>query len=127
VSDTAGRTLPEPDFPQAPFGRVGYAADEVEAFVEELRRALRHDPPAMAPYEVVDQRFRATRRHGYAMRPVDEYLAEATALLRRLHGEDAVAGLEGHEPEERRVATLWIYAVGLVLVLVILGFALTQL
>lgn len=119
--------LPAPEFRSAAPGRVGYEVAEVDAFVAQLRSALAEEPPAMAPYEVADQRFRAVRlRRGYAMREVDQYLARAQQLLRDRHGEDAVAGVEGRTPEPRHVSTWWIYLVAMVLVAALVAFALTQ-
>jgi hypothetical protein len=120
-------TLPDEPLPAARRLGEGYDADQVDAFVGELRQALRHDPPAMAPYEVADQRFRV-RRTGrrYALRAVDEHLAVAQEVLRVRHGADAVAALQGHASPPRHFPTWWIYAVALVLVAVIVGYAVTQ-
>jgi cell division septum initiation protein DivIVA len=109
--------LPEPDFPAAGWGREGYDADQVDEFVGELRRSLRHEPPAMAPYEVTDQRFAVRRRgRGYALRPVDDYLDRVQALLRERHGADAVASLEGHSTPPEHFPTWWIYLLALLIV-----------
>jgi hypothetical protein len=108
--------------------QVGYRADEVDAFLAELLKAVDRDPPGMAPYEVADARFRATHlRRRYRMRSVDDYLEQAQAVLRHRHGHDAVADIEGHLSAPRHVPTGWIYGVALVLVVVIVAFALTQL
>ena len=123
-----GTTLPDPECPAATWGREGYAAAEVDAFVEELRQALRREPPTLAPYEVVDQRFKVSRfGKRYGLRPVDEYLDSAQQVLRKHHGDDAVANLEGRVPQPRHFPTLWIYVVALVLVALMMGFLLTQL
>lgn len=107
---------------------VGYRADEVDAFLAELWKALERPQPAMAPYEVADARFKATRlRRRYRMKSVDDYLERIQAVLRERHGADAVADLEGHLSTPRHVRTGWIYAVAVVLILVMLAFALTQL
>jgi hypothetical protein len=99
----------------------------VDSFIDGLRRAMRSDPPGMAPYEVVDQRFAGVRfRRGYAMRPVDEYLDTAQRTLRDRHGEDAVAGIAGHATEPRHFPTIWIYLVAAVLVVAIVVFGITQ-
>jgi hypothetical protein len=126
VSDA--RALPEPQFPTAGLGRVGYDVGQVDAFVDELQRSLHHDPPTMAPYEVADQRFRV-RRWGrrYSMHVVDDYLDQAQQALRARHGADAVAGLEGHSAEPRHVSTWWIYLVAAVLIAGMVLFTLTQL
>jgi DivIVA domain-containing protein len=126
--DSGPEELTEAALPTPGMLREGYDAEQVDEFLAELGRALRHDPPAMAPYEVADQRFKV-RRTGrrYALRPVDEHLEQAQAVLRRRHGADAVAGLEGRVPEPRHVPTWWIYAVGLVLVALIVAVTVTQL
>lgn len=118
----------DPELPTATWGREGYAATEVDEFVEQLRGALRRDPPTMAPYEVMDQRFKVTRLgRRYRLRAVDEFLDAQHAALRERHGEDAVANLEGRAPEPRHFPTLWIYLVALVLVAAMVVFVLTQL
>ncbi len=116
------------ELPGCRFLREGYAADEVDEFVDGLRRSLRHDPPDMAPYEVADARFKVSRwGRRYELRAVDDYLESAQAALRERHGEHAVAEVEGRVADERHVSTLWIYLVGLLLVAVVVVFALTQL
>ena len=129
VSDPADRAdLPEPDFPTAGWGREGYDAEQVDAFVGELRRSLRQEPPAMAPYEVTDQRFAVRRRgRGYALRAVDDYLDHAQALLRERHGGDAVASLEGHSTPPEHFPTWWIYLLALVIVGVVVAFTVATL
>ena len=128
VSESRPGTLDDPELPGCRFLAEGYAADEVDEFVEQVRRALRHDPPAMAPYEVADARFKVTRwGHRYALREVDTYLDSAQAALRERHGEDAVAEVEGHASEERHVSTVWIYLVGVLVVAAVVLFAVTQL
>lgn len=118
----------DPAFRTATWGREGYAADEVDEFVDQLRGALRRDPPTMAPYEVMDQQFKVTRLgRRYQLRPVDEFLDTQHSALRERHGEDAVARLEGRAPEPRHFPTLWIYLVALVLVVAMVLFLLTQL
>jgi hypothetical protein len=125
---TTTATLADPELPTTGWGREGYAAAEVDEFVEQLRKALRRDPPTMAPYEVVDQRFTVTRLgRRYQLRAVDERLEAARVALRERHGEDAVANLEGRVPEPRHVPTLWIYAIALVLVAAMVLFLVTQL
>ena len=81
----------------------------------------------MAPYEVADARFKVTRvRRRYQMRSVDDYLERVQAVLRERHGADAVADVEGHLSTPRHVPTTWIYGVALLLVVVMLAFAVTQ-
>jgi DivIVA domain-containing protein len=121
--------LPEPDLQSTrPWAR-GYRQSEVDSFVEDLRRAYSHDPPTMAPYEITDQRFSPTRfSRGYTMRSVDEYLGEALERMRERHGEDAVAGVQGHETERHRhFPTELIYLTAAVLIVLMVVFAITQL
>lgn len=95
--DDRSPSLAPADFPPAGSLHSGYRRAEVDEFVAELRRALQHEPPTMAPYEVGDVRFPVTRREdAYAMQPVDEFLDAAQVLLRQRHGADAVADLDGH-------------------------------
>jgi hypothetical protein len=118
--DVTSAELPEAALPAAGLLREGYDAEAVDRFLAELRRALLHEPPAMAPYEVADQRFRVSRSgRRYALRPVDEHLETAQEVLRRRHGADAVAGVQGRLPEPRHVPTWWIYLLALVLVALI--------
>jgi hypothetical protein len=120
--------LAEPAFRRAGPGREGYQVDEVDAFVRQLRDALQSDRPAMAPYEVADHRFAVVRwRKGYSLREVDDYLADAQDVLRVRHGDDPIASLEGRVDDRRHFPTGWIYILALVLIVVIVGVALTQL
>lgn len=114
--------LPATDFPAAGALHAGYRRLEVDEFVAELRRALRHDPPTMAPYEVADVRFPVTRRDdAYAMEAVDRFLDEAQTLLQRLHGADAVAGVEGDpSAEQSRTRVMVLVAVLAVVLLALL-------
>jgi hypothetical protein len=108
--------------------QVGYRADEVDAFLSELLKAVDRDPPGMAPYEVADARFRATHlRRRYRMKSVDDYLEQVQEVLRHRHGHDAVADIEGQLSTPRHVPKAWIYGVALVIVVVIVAFAVTQL
>lgn len=133
ASDDADAPAGPPSMPTRPPRRasglqVGYRADEVDAFLAELLRALERDPPGMAPYEVADARFRATHvRRRYRMQSVDDYLEQAQAVLRHRHGSDAVADIEGHLSPPSHAPTAWIYGLALVLVAVIVAFAVTQL
>jgi hypothetical protein len=107
--------------------QVGYRADEVDAFLAELLKAVDRDPPGKAPYEVADARFRATHlRRRYRMRSIDDYLEQAQAVLRERHGHDAVADIEGQLSTPRHVPTAWIYVVALAIVVLIVAFAVTQ-
>lgn len=126
--DAPPSELPAPELPTARFPREGYSADEVDAFVEELRRALRREPPAVAPYEIADQRFKVSRfGRRYRLREVDAYLDQAEDMFRERHGRDAVALVEGHGPEPRHVPTWWIYLIALVIAGLLVLFLLTQL
>jgi hypothetical protein len=74
---------------------------------------------------VTDQRFAVRRRgRGYALRPVDDYLDRAQALLRARHGDDAVASLEGHSTPPEHFPTWWIYVLALVIVVAVVVFTL---
>lgn len=120
--------LPDRQLPTAGWAREGYAATEVDEFIEQLRQSLRREPPTMAPYEVEDERFTVTRLgRRYQPRAVDELLDVARDLLRERHGDDAVAHLAGRVPEPRHFPTLWIYAVALVLVTAMVLFLVTEL
>jgi len=123
VIDDAATGLPEPEFPTARFPQEGYSAAEVDAFTDELQRALRKDPPAMAPYEIADQRFKVGRvGRRYRLREVDDYLDRGQEQLRERHGEDAVAQLEGRAPEPHHVRTWWIYLIALVIAGALVAF-----
>ncbi|MDX6327094.1 MAG: hypothetical protein QOK15_3448 [Nocardioidaceae bacterium] len=123
-----GDELAEPTFRRAGLGREGYRVDEVDAFVRQLKEALRSERPAMAPYEVADHRFQVVRwRKGYSLRGVDDFLTHAQDVLRIRHGDDPVASLAGRVEDRRHFPTGWIYIVALVLIVVIIGVALTQL
>ena len=118
----------EVELPTATWGREGYRAADVEAFVERLGQALRREPPTMAPYEVADQRFKVSRfGRRYALRPVDELLDSCQEKLRARHGDDAVADLEGRALQPRYHRTGWIYLIALVLVALMVTFLLTEL
>ncbi len=116
------------DFPRTRFPRRGYDCGQVEEFLHEAERALRHTPPAMAPYEVQDARFRGRRfRQGYEMSAIDERMEELHVELREAHGEDGVSSLQGHESARHLRVAFWIYVSAAVLVVLIVGFALLQL
>jgi hypothetical protein len=128
VTDDVGSELPSPDLPSPAWGREGYSASEVDEFVTALKRALRKDPPTMAPYEIADQRFKVTRLgRRYRLQSVDEFLDSGREVLRERHGDDAVANLEGRAPQPKHVRTWWIYLVALVLVALMAAFLITQL
>jgi hypothetical protein len=121
-------SLSKPDFTHPGRGKEGYVADEVDQFVAKVRRSVRADPPSLAPYEVSDEMFGVTRRgRRYVLREVDDYLDAAEDVLREVHGQDAVAGVEGRRSEDQHVRTWWIYAIAVLLVAGMVAFALTQL
>lgn len=127
ADDPAGKRRRGQDFPRTRFPRRGYDCSQVEDFLHEAERALRHTPPAMAPYEVQDARFRGVRfRQGYDMVAVDERMEELHATLREAHGDDSVGSIQGHESVRQHRAAFWIYVGAAVLVVLIVGFALTQ-
>lgn len=69
-------------------GSEGYDKDEVDRFVAEVKAALLHTPPTMAPWEVRDKVFHTQRVHrGYDEHDVDEFLDQAEQALREAHGE----------------------------------------
>ena len=120
--DGSGKRRRGQDFPVAGRLRRGYDVAEVETFLHDAERALRSDPPAMAPYEVQDARFRGVRwRRGYDMAAVDERMAELHADLRERHGDrpDGVSGIQGHESVRSHRTAFWIYVTAAVLVVVI--------
>ena len=128
TDDQDAGQLPDPELPTAQWGREGYAAAEVDDFVTRLRSAMQRQPPTMAPYEVADQRFKVSRLgRRYALEPVDAFLEQAEGQLRAVHGEDAVAHVEGRQPEPHHFPTGWIYLVALVLVAGMVAFLVTQL
>lgn len=122
ADDASGKRRRGQDFPVAGFLGRGYEVAAVETFLHEAERALRSDPPAMAPYEVQDARFRGVRwRRGYDMETVDERMAELHAELRERHGDrpDGVSGIQGHESVRSHRTAFWIYVTAAVLVVVI--------
>ena len=126
--DPAGKRRRGQDFPRTRFPRRGYDCSQVEDFLHEAERALRYTPPAMAPYEVQDARFRGVRfRQGYDMVAVDGRMEQLHATLRDAHGDDSVGDLQGHESVRQHRAAFWIYVGAAVLVVLIIGFALFQL
>lgn len=126
VSDHAGTGLPDPQFPKATWGREGYVAAEVDEFVGRLRGSLHRDRPTMAPYEIVDQRFKVTRiGRRYGLRAVDEYLDAGQAALAERNSFAPITAHAGRA--EPRHSTWWIYLVALVLVAMMLLFLVTQL
>ncbi len=107
--DTDGFRLARP-------GAEGYDKDEVDLFVAQVKAALTHTPPTMAPWEVRDKAFHTQRRHrGYDEHAVDDFLDRAERALRAAHGEGLADPHE--EVEAERTHPL------LVLVLVVLVFA----
>ena len=70
-------------------GTEGYDKSEVDKFVAEVRAALSHRPPTMAPWEIRDKRFPTQRRHrGYDEHEVDEFLDKAEQAVRAAHGHE---------------------------------------
>ena len=128
VTEDSGPQLPAPSFSGASLGHEGYSSAEVDEFVARLQRELRQEPPTMAPREVADRRF-AVRRLGrtYSMREVDDYLDVAEELLRARRGDDVVAAGVEANGASNHFPTIWIYLVALVLIVFVVGFALTQL
>ncbi|MCK0112816.1 DivIVA domain-containing protein [Ornithinimicrobium sp. F0845] len=84
MTDPAGR----PTFRTAGFLKAGYATDDVDAFVDQLFTALATGAPVP---DILGARF-ATRRGGYDMEEVDNFLDEVTV------------GLGGTEPTEEERA-----------------------
>ncbi|RYP87237.1 DivIVA domain-containing protein [Nocardioides guangzhouensis] len=63
--------------------RPGYAAEEVEPFVEAVEGDLRSPEPRLGAGEVARKTFSpVVLRHGYRMDDVDDYLDRAEHLLR---------------------------------------------
>jgi hypothetical protein len=125
--DVAGKRRGGHGFPRSGTIRRGYEASQVDAFVEGAERALRRDPPTMAPYEVQDARFRGVRwRRGYDMRAVDQRLEELHAALRERHGAASVSGIQGRESARQHRTAFWVYLTAAVLVVAMLGFAVWQ-
>lgn len=115
------------DFPRSGTFRRGYDVAQVEKFLHEADRALRRDPPTMAPYEVQDARFRGVRwRRGYEMRAVDERMERLHSALRERHGDDGVSAIQGHESVRQRRVAFWVYLTAVVLVAAIVAFAVFQ-
>ena len=127
ADDLAGKRRRGQDFPRTRFPRRGYDCTQVEDFLHEAERAMRYTPPAMAPYEVQDARFRGVRfRQGYDMVAVDDRMEELHATLRDAHGDDSVSSIQGHESVRQHRVAFWIYVGAAVLVVLIVGFAFTQ-
>jgi DivIVA domain-containing protein len=62
--------------------RAGYAADEVERFIESVEDALRSPTPLLSARDVAWHRFTPVlMKPGYDMDDVDRYLAEAEHRL----------------------------------------------
>ena len=69
---------------------IGYAADEVEPFVETVEAALRSPTPWLTVSDVVTKRFTPVLLSpGYRMDDVDRYLDEAAYLLSERAGAQA--------------------------------------
>jgi DivIVA domain-containing protein len=62
--------------------RAGYAADEVERFIDSVEDALRSPTPLLSARDVAWHRFTPVlMKPGYDMDDVDRYLAEAEHRL----------------------------------------------
>jgi DivIVA domain-containing protein len=62
--------------------RAGYAADEVERFIESVEDALRSPTPLLSARDVAWHRFTPVLlKPGYDMDDVDRYLADAEHRL----------------------------------------------
>ena len=86
--DNQGVDLDTDGFQLARPGAEGYDKDEVDLFVAQVKAALTHTPPTMAPWEVRDKAFHTQRRHrGYDEHAVDDFLDRAEQALRAAHGE----------------------------------------
>lgn len=92
-------------------GSSGYDQDEVDRFVAEVKAALRHSPPTMAPWEVRDKVFRTQRVHrGYDEHDVDEFLDQAELALREAHG-GSWGDTDDHARPGRSHHLLWLLVV----------------
>lgn len=125
--EEGGIESPDPRLPTATWGREGYRAADVDQFVARLRQALGEDPPTLAPYEVVEQRFKVTRfGRRYSLPAVDDYLDAGQEGLRRKLGYAPVTTRRPAD-ERHRFPVGWIYLVALALIAFMLLFVLTQL
>ena len=125
--EDAGKRRSGHDFPRSGTIRRGYDVSQVEEFLRSAERALRSDPPTMAPYELQDVRFRGVRwRRGYDMRAVDEHLEELHARLRERRGEDSLSGIQGRESVRQHRTAFWIYMTAVVLTVAIVVLAVSQ-
>src|SRR5262245_24191784 len=105
------------DFRRARPGTEGYDRDEVDRFVAEVREALRHTPPSMAPWEVRDKLFTTQRVHrGYHEHDVDDFLDRAEQALHQAHGVELADQQEATTPRRSHLTvTLLVVLVALVL------------
>ncbi len=120
-----------PTFPPKPLLRLGYDRAAVDEFVTLVVLAVHNErQTSVTADQVARVRFPSRRLgRGYDMREVDDYLGVAEALLRmrataRGQGPDPEPPAE--EPGHHHPRTWWIYAVALVLVVLVVGFTLTQ-
>jgi DivIVA domain-containing protein len=96
-------------------GAEGYEQHEVDLFVAQVREALQHRPPTMAPWEVRDKVFKTQRVHrGYDEHAVDDFLDKAEQALRAAHGEGLVDLHEDVVPARSRA---WLVVVFLLVTL----------
>ena len=128
VTEDSRPPLPPADFPVSPLGREGYCAAEVDPFIARLLRAMRSDPPTSSAQEVAEQRF-TVKRFGrrYSLREVDDYLDLAAGLLGGPQARGAAAGSAAPGSGPRHFPTIWIYLTALLLILVVVGFAISRL
>lgn len=68
-----------PTFRPTGFLQVGYATEDVDAFVDRVFTAISSGGPAP---DILGARFATTRRGGYDMDDVDRFLDEVAADLR---------------------------------------------
>ncbi len=119
-----------PTFAPKPLLQLGYDRAAVDEFVTLVVLAVHKErQTSVSADDVARARFPSRRLgRGYDMRDVDDYLGVAEALLRMR----ATARGRGPDPDlqgggaEHHPRTWWVYAVAVLLVLLIVGFMLTQ-
>jgi len=99
-------------------GSEGYDKSEVDRFVREVRAALSHRPPSMAPWEIRDKRFPTQRMpRGYDENEVDTFLDKVEVALRSAHNHELSDPHDEPMPAGAR-NVLWAIAVCAVLAFV---------